>query len=168
MCAPGCSTRNGRPSRFARTSSSRNERIDRSWKAGSLAARLIRYPLWPKTERRESRSGCSRKALTSAAPSGFANHCMLFFTKICIAVQPIAQARSMADATPPAVETCAPSSGSSSRNPILRLRVAGMMRHNVYTVRARNSRPSSQEKDKMAWQPVEIRPSTRHLCFSGN
>jgi hypothetical protein len=33
-----------------------------------------------------------------------------------------------------------------------------MMRHNLYTVRARNSRPSSQEKDKMAWQPVEIRP----------
>ena len=62
------------------------------------------------TGREEMRS---RKALTSAAPSGFANHCMLFFTKICIAVQPIAQARSMADATPPAVETCAPRSGSS-------------------------------------------------------
>ena len=49
------------------------------------------------TGREEMRS---RKALTSAAPSGFANHCMLFFTKFCIAVQPIAQARSMADATP--------------------------------------------------------------------
>jgi hypothetical protein len=85
---------------------------------------------------------------------------MLFFTKICIAVQPIAQARSMADATPPAVETCAPSSGSSSRNPILRLRVAGMMRHKVYTVRARNSRPSSQEKIKWLGSLLKYAPTS--------
>jgi hypothetical protein len=33
-----------------------------------------------------------------------ANHCMLLFTKICIAVQSIEQARSIALSAPPAVD----------------------------------------------------------------
>ena len=42
------------------------------------------------------------------AASGRANHCMLFFTKICMAVHWIEQARSIAMCAPPPIDMCAP------------------------------------------------------------
>ena len=40
--------------------------------------------------------------------SGRANHCMLFFTKICMAVHSIERARSIAMCTPPPIDMWAP------------------------------------------------------------
>src|SRR5437868_4630052 len=50
----------------------------------------------------------SRKARISVRGSGGANHCILFFTNICIAVHLIEQARSIAAWTPPPIDMCAP------------------------------------------------------------
>ena len=52
---------------------------------------------------------------------GLANHCMLFFTKIWIAVHPIDRPRSSALDGPPEIDMCAPSKGD-------RLLVAGLGR----------------------------------------
>src|SRR5437868_5022065 len=50
----------------------------------------------------------SRKARISVRGRGGANHCILFFTNICIAVHLIEQARSIAAWTPPPIDMCAP------------------------------------------------------------
>src|SRR5438552_4010960 len=51
----------------------------------------------------------SMNSRISSRASGRANHCMLFFTKICMAVQWIERARSIAMLTPPRMDMCAPS-----------------------------------------------------------
>src|SRR2546428_238981 len=56
---------------------------------------------------------CPAVAASSFSENGAANHCMLFFTNTCIAVQPTDSARSIALSTPPAIDMCAPSSGSA-------------------------------------------------------
>src|SRR5438132_8537242 len=54
------------------------------------------------------RCRCSRKARISSGVSGLANHCMLFFTNIWIAVHLIERPRSIAVCTPPPIDMCAP------------------------------------------------------------
>src|SRR6201996_6362538 len=57
----------------------------------------------------------SRNAAISSFASGGANHCLLFFTKICAAVKPQACARMTDCETPPLVEVCAPRSDPAGR-----------------------------------------------------
>src|SRR5213593_3132378 len=50
----------------------------------------------------------SMNSRISSRTSGRANHCMLFFTNICMAVQWTERARSIAMLTPPRMDMCAP------------------------------------------------------------
>src|SRR5476649_1562159 len=57
----------------------------------------------------------ARNCAISSPASGGANHCLLFFTKICAAVNPQARARPIAWETPPLVEVWAPRSTPGGR-----------------------------------------------------
>src|SRR3954465_1388654 len=61
-----------------------------------------------KTDENWARCWWSRNARISSGNNGRANHCMLFFTKICMAVHAMEQARSIAMCGPPPMDMWAP------------------------------------------------------------
>ena len=88
--------------------------------------------------------------MISGRVNGRANHCMLFFTKICIALHSIKRARSIARCTPPAIDTWAPR------------RIADLR---LLIVDFRNQKSAVGNSSKPFWAPDRLRETAFAMVF---
>ena len=95
--------------------------MTRSSGDSSGLARLIRYESCATVARTRVLASASVNAVHSSPSQTRSAHRFAIFVKICITVAPIARARGGASRVPPAIETCAPRSTSSSHTGAIQL-----------------------------------------------